>query len=142
VDRGRVINVWHKQVPSKVFLFAWRLLCDRILTKLNLVRRCVLQPNDNFCVGGCGYIESTDHLFIRCNIFGSIWYLVCKWLDITSILPSTICEHFTQFINMAGMSRFTYSYLKVIWLACNWVLWKEMNNRVFKNMASDHYSLL
>jgi len=135
VDRGRVINVWHKQVPSKVSMFAWRLLRDRIPTKLNLARRCVVQPNDNMYVGGCRYIELTDHLFIGCNIFCSIWYLVCKWLGITSVSPSTIRDHFTQFTNMAGMPQFTYSYLMVIWLACTQVLWKERNNRVLKNMA-------
>jgi len=43
---------------------------------------------------------------------------------------------------MAGMPCFTYSYFKVIWLACTWVLWKEMNNRVFKNTTSNPYSLL
>jgi len=142
VDRGRVINVRHKQVSSKVSMFAWRLLRDRIPAKLNLVRRCVVQTNDNLCVGGCRYIKLTDHLFFGCNIFCSIWYLVCKWLGITSVSSSTICEHFTQFTNMAGMPQFTYFYLKVIWLVCTWVLWKERNNRVLKNMALDPYSLL
>ena len=52
------------------------------------------------------------------------------------------CEQFTQFTNMAGMPRFTYSYLKVIWLACNWISQKERNNCVLKNMSSDPYSLL
>jgi len=29
--------IWHRQVPLKVSDFAWRLLCDRLPTKLNLV---------------------------------------------------------------------------------------------------------
>jgi len=35
-------NVWHKLVPSKVSIFVWRLLQNRIPTKLNLVFRHVL----------------------------------------------------------------------------------------------------
>jgi len=42
-----ISTVWHRLVPSKVSLFAWRLLQDRISTKSNLVRRHILQPNDN-----------------------------------------------------------------------------------------------
>jgi len=64
VGRGAIHNVWHKSVPSKVSMFAWRLVRERISTKNNLARRCVLQPNDNLCVGGCGNIETADHLFI------------------------------------------------------------------------------
>ena len=70
-------NVCHKLVPSKVSLFAWRVLQNKILTRLNLVRSHVLQPNDNLCVGGCGTIETVDHLFIGCDIFDTVWYLVC-----------------------------------------------------------------
>lgn len=42
VDRNLVVNVWHKQIPSKVSLFVWRLFRDRIPTKDNLLRRRVL----------------------------------------------------------------------------------------------------
>lgn len=34
--------VWHKQVPLKVSILAWRLLPDRLPTKINLLRRGVL----------------------------------------------------------------------------------------------------
>jgi len=52
VADGENNNVWHKLVPSKVSLFAWRLLQDRIPTRSNLVMRHVLQPNDNFVLEG------------------------------------------------------------------------------------------
>jgi hypothetical protein len=47
---GILNDVWHKLIPTKVSLFVWRLLQDRIPTKSNLVRRHVLQPIDNLCV--------------------------------------------------------------------------------------------
>lgn len=100
MDRGLIHNVWYKQVPSKVSLFPWRLLRDRIPTKNNLVRRCVLQPNDNLCVGGCGLIETAYHLFIICDIFRSIWYLVWQWFAITSVSSGTICDHYAQFTHI------------------------------------------
>jgi len=78
VAGGTTHYVWHKLVPSKTSLFTWCLLQDRIPTKSNLVRRRVLQPTHNMCVGRCGNIETTDHLFIGCNVFGSVWYLLCN----------------------------------------------------------------
>jgi hypothetical protein len=41
--------LWHRQVPLKVSIFAWRLLRDRLTTKTNLVSRG---------------IETAQHLFL------------------------------------------------------------------------------
>ena len=35
--------VWHKQVPLKAFIVSWRLLKDRLPTRLNLQRRGLLK---------------------------------------------------------------------------------------------------
>jgi len=37
-DQGLFDDFWHKQAPLKVSLFSWRLLCNRLPTKENLVR--------------------------------------------------------------------------------------------------------
>jgi len=107
LDRSLIDNVWHKQVPSKVSLFAWCLLRDRIATKTNLARRWVLQQNDILCVGGCGLSDTTNHLFIGCNLFGGIWFLVWRWLDIYFVSPVGIRDHYTQFIHIARDGNWT-----------------------------------
>ena len=112
-------NIWHKLAPSKVSIFAWRLLQNRIPTKHNLVRRHALQPNDNLCVGGRGCIETGDTLFIGCDIFGAVWHLVCQLLGISFVFPGLVKDHYSQFIYMVGLPRTTHSFLKVIWLACD-----------------------
>jgi hypothetical protein len=65
--RNLVDDVWHKHIPSKVSLFVWRLMRNRILTKDNLACRCVLPSNDTNCVAGCGNQEMADHLFLGCG---------------------------------------------------------------------------
>ncbi|MCI57057.1 HcrVf2 protein-like protein, partial [Trifolium medium] len=50
--------IWHKQVPLKVYIFAWRLLRDRLPTKVNLVTQGIISPDAHFCVSGCGGVES------------------------------------------------------------------------------------
>jgi len=46
--------IWHKQVPLKVSVFAWRLLRDRLHTKSNLALRGVINVEASMCVSGCG----------------------------------------------------------------------------------------
>jgi len=142
VISGAYNNVWHKLVLSKVSLFAWRLLQDRIPTRSNLMRRHVLQPNDNLCVGGCGNFETANHLFIGWNLFGSVWYLIYHWLDISFVCPALINDHFIQFIKLTGMPRSSHIYFKFIWLASTWAIWKDRNNRIFKNLVINPHIIL
>jgi hypothetical protein len=106
------------------------------------VRRHVLPPNDNMCVGGCSNIEMTNHLFIGCYLFGSVLYLVCHWLDISFVFPRSITDHFFQFIHLTCMPWSSHSYFKVIWLACAWAIWNERNNCVLKIAATDPCNIL
>nr|ABN08507.1 Myb, DNA-binding [Medicago truncatula] len=78
-------DIWHKPVPLKVSLFAWRLLRNRLSTKDNLVWRRVLQHDDNKCIGGCDVVETANHLFLSCATFGCVWSLVLRWLVISFV---------------------------------------------------------
>nr|ABD33042.1 hypothetical protein MtrDRAFT_AC150889g21v2 [Medicago truncatula] len=102
----------------------------------NLVRRNVLSHNDAACVAGCGRSESTTHLFLNCDVFGSLWSYVSLWLGIPLVTPGDLHQHFIQFINMSGLPRSTELFFKVIWFTSVWIIWKERNDRVFNNKAS------
>ena len=65
-------SIWNKDVPLKVVLFAWRLFRDRLPTKNNLIRRGVITNEVCLCTAGCGSEETSDHLFLHCNIYASI----------------------------------------------------------------------
>lgn len=142
LNKGLIDDVWHKNVPSKMSIFAWRLLRNRLPTKDNLPRRHVLQNDDIGCVGGCGSEESAGHLFFGCTTFGSVWYHLFHWLGITFVAPDAVGEHFLQFGYLSGLPRFTYLFLKITWLACVWVIWKERNNIVFNQKAMVPHHLI
>jgi len=40
------------------------------------------------------------------------------------------------------MPRAVHSYLKIIWLACAWAIWKDRNSRVFKNAVINPHGIL
>ncbi|MCI20195.1 70 kDa peptidyl-prolyl isomerase, partial [Trifolium medium] len=120
--------IWHKHVPLKVSILAWRLLRDRLPTKVNLASRGIISPDVQSCVAGCGGIESAQHLFISCSIFGSLWSSVGSWIGVSSVPPHHLADHFIQFTHSAGGLRARRSFLQLIWLLCMWIIWKERYN--------------
>jgi len=110
--------------------------CSR-RTDANIMQRRVLHQTHMACISRCGASETTTHLFLHCDIFGSLWPYIWRWLQISLVIPADIRQFFIQFIHMPGLPRFTHSFLKVIWFAYVWVLWKKRNNRVFQNLVSD-----
>ena len=112
------------------------------LNSINLIRRHVLPPDNNLCVSGCGIIETADHLFVGSNFFEKVWSLICHWIGISFVCSRSINDHFLQFIYLAGMSRSSYIYSKVIWLASAWAICKDRNNRVFINVVINPLNIL
>jgi hypothetical protein len=134
--------IWHRHVPLKVSILAWRLLRDRLPTKANLVSRGILSPDQHHCVAGCGSIETAHHLFISCSTFGSLWALVRSWIGFSTVDAYNLTDHFLQFTFSIGGARARRSFLQLIWLACVWVVWNERNLRVFKTSANSVAQLL
>jgi len=75
VDR-RAGLVWYKQVPLKVSVFAWRQLRDRLPTRSNLLDRGVITGGAAGCLAGCTHLENSQHLFLSCGFYGSLWQAV------------------------------------------------------------------
>jgi len=90
-------SVWYKDIPLKVFLFAWRLFRERLPTKDNSIRRGVITSDDRLCVGGCDSLETSSHLLLHCRIFGEVWNFIHNWLGVCSVLPNVLADHFIQF---------------------------------------------
>jgi hypothetical protein len=124
--------IWHKQVPVKASVLAWRLLCNRLPTRDNLVRHHIIAPNAHFCVNGCGGEETTQHVFLSCPVFAPLHGLIRSWVGISSADPVSIQDHFVRFTYSAGGSRAWRSFLQLLWLCSIWVVLHERNNRIFK----------
>jgi len=127
-----VSSLWNKDVPLKVVLFVWCLFRDRLPTKDNLIRRCVIDHESRLCVGGCGYEETSSRLFLHCNIFGSIWHFIYRWMRISLVNLMVVPDHFNQFTSGGVGAKARQSILQILWFATMWKIWKERNNRLFK----------
>jgi len=115
-----ISSLWHKDVPLKVVLFAWQLFRDRLPTKDNLHRRGVIDHASTVCVAGCGLSESSNHLFLHYNIFGSVWHLIYRWLGIEAVVPYFVSDHFNQLSFNGGIAKKRRLIIQVIWFATVW----------------------
>ncbi|GAU31822.1 hypothetical protein TSUD_58230 [Trifolium subterraneum] len=134
--------IWHTHVPLKVSILAWRLLRDRLPTRVNLATRGILAPAAHFCVSGCGEAESAHHLFISCSTFGSLWTLLCSWIGIAPVHSTSIRDHFVQFTCAAGGARTRRSFMQLIWLVCVWIVWTERNHRLYRGSENSSIQML
>jgi len=107
-------------------LFVWRLFHDRLPTKNNLIHRGVITNEARLCTAGCGSDEISDHLFLHCNIYGTIWHYIYRWLNFSTVFPLSVGDHFIHFAALSDQS-----ILQVLWFATSWEIWKERNNRLF-----------
>jgi len=78
-------------------------------------------------VAGCGLGESTHHLFLHCEIFGSLWQYIRDWIGISGVDPFTLQRR---------------SIMQMLWLLCVWIVWNERNNRIFKNTQTNIIDLM
>lgn len=111
--------IWHKQVPLKVSVLAWRLLRDRLPTKANLTNRGILPMEARLCVTGCGHVEDVSHVFLSCPFFSALWPMVRRaWLGVKGVDSPAPSDHFMQFIQYAGGLKSRRSFFHLIWLQC------------------------
>jgi len=111
--------VWHRQVPLKVSVFAWRLIRDRLPTKANLAIRGVIPADDIFCVSGCGHVETAEHFFLSCATFASLWQQVREWIGIVGVDSNIIADHLLQFTHLTGVGKAKSSFMQLVWLLCS-----------------------
>ncbi|XP_058733482.1 uncharacterized protein LOC131605103 [Vicia villosa] len=90
--------LWEVKVPSKVKIFIWRLLFDKLFTRHQLIRRNII-PNsmENHCPFSTVSEENVFHLFFNSHTIVSVWDHVLLWLDKENSRLNDTTEHFLLF---------------------------------------------
>lgn len=130
-------SVWKSPAPSKVVVFSWQLLLNRIPTKDNLLRRRILAP---VSLGRCEFCdqvgETAAHLFLHCEWMFKVWSKVGGWLGINFITPQSLFQHFECWNGEIGMRKLRKGFW-MIWHAVLWTIWKARNDRIFNTLVKD-----
>jgi hypothetical protein len=87
-------EIWKSLASSKVVALSWKGLLDRIPTRDNLAKRHVFPPNASLLRVLCNEVnESTNHLFLHCNVTWKIWSKILNWLEVNTITPANLFSH-------------------------------------------------
>ena len=137
---GAFEELWKLKLPSKFVIFAWRLIRDRLPTRVNLNRRQI-QVGELTCPFCGGEEESAGHLFLQCGKIISVWWESLSWVGLSGVFPNHPRQHFIQHIH--GMVEgVRSSKWKRWWLALTWSIWQQRNNIIFSNGSFDANRIL
>ncbi|XP_071715133.1 uncharacterized protein [Rutidosis leptorrhynchoides] len=121
-------------VPKKVELFAWRAIKKKLPIRVELDNRGI-DLHSTRCPLCDDSLESVDHTLIFCSHAREIWERIFKWWNMGSFNYYTINELLVENNHSVPMSSIGNS----IWLAIKWIgayfIWKNRNNKVFRNKA-------
>lgn len=134
-EQGRVFSsIWKSPAPSKVVAFSWKLLHDRIPSKVNLAFRHVLPPEASLdCVLCDGMIESANHLFIHCAFASQVWQGLLQWMDLNFVSPPNLFVHRECWLGTESNKKVRSGY-RLIWHAAIWSIWRVRNDHIFKDL--------
>lgn len=138
VDSGPVDSAkwskltWIKWCPPKINAFIWKLLLDRIPTRVNLRKRKILHELVSPCCFLCNedVDETSSHLFFNCSFSSKIWSALGNWLDTNITMMGDAKEHLEAFSNLCPKKS------KELWLSLwhgtIWLIWLARNEKFFK----------
>lgn len=126
--------IWHSDVPSKIQVFSWKLVQNRVATEANVKRKGISLASKCLCCNK-GNEETVPHLFLHSQISYSVWSYFADILQINySRSDSLLClmMRFWQ-ANCSGLHKWILSIIPMIII---WEIWLERNNRLFSGQKT------
>jgi hypothetical protein len=135
-------KLWKTNIPSKVAVFGWRLLLDKLPTKGALFHKGIITNHfESSCVFYSVEEEDIHHVFLNCYMIKQVWHHIFKWMGFNFLGFSSIIDHFLSFGGLFGgkkIKKFRY----IIWLATTWCIWRTRNNILFRGEPINITSLV
>ncbi|GKV48453.1 hypothetical protein SLEP1_g55266 [Rubroshorea leprosula] len=121
-------RIWNPSIPSKVAAFNWKVLLDRIPTKLNLLKRGVIkEEEERKCVLCEQEEEDSSHLFLKCKIVKWLWRACANWWGIKVELQNE-CKKTFQLFGVWTKKSHKREGWDCIWSAVIWRGLKDGSN--------------
>jgi len=90
-------------------VFGWRVLIDRLPSKINLEKRGVRLPSNlcHFCNKDAEFIQ---HIMLSCEVAQRLWVKCDKWAWLFSVTSNDIATHFLSFyfIGLSAQANHTW----------------------------------
>jgi hypothetical protein len=125
-------DLWFNNIPSKVSIFGWMLLLEKLPTKEALYNKGIItNTHERCCVFCFNEVEDIHHIFFTCTVSSLIWSKVFRWMGVNPISFVDISNHFTLFGDLLKGGHYK-KFRHLIWLATTWSIWRKRNNIIFR----------
>ncbi|KAJ0491418.1 putative reverse transcriptase zinc-binding domain-containing protein [Helianthus annuus] len=121
---------WKGWVPLKCKLMVWRALLNRLPSRVELIRRGVVLPNDS-CIFCNSDQETTLHMFTGCLFAAEVWSRIEFWCKLSPIFAFDVVD-LLKTVNIQAKTKQSKYILRGIIFTTMWTLWIERNERIFK----------
>ena len=139
VDRSFVF-LWKLKIPPKPKIFTWRIIEDRLPTKLNLRGRQV-EITDPMCLLCNNSEEDAAHLFFNCSKVLPLWWESLSWVKSVGAFPKEPKYHFMQH-TIRNATRSKDMRWSCWWIALTRTIWQHRNKLVFDNQTFNATKLM
>ncbi|XP_045791643.1 uncharacterized protein LOC123886361 [Trifolium pratense] len=135
-------GMWNNDIPSKVGVFGWRLLIEKLPTRAALAYRGILtNSHDLSCVFCFKELEDCKHLFFNCNLMQQVWKSIYQWVGCAYHHYEEGWKHFNFFGDIVKSKKGS-KVKHLIWLATTWCTWRVRNNIIFRGTIFDRNQLV
>jgi len=114
--------LWQVKAMPKALITTLRVLLDRFLTSVNLIRRGV-SVNSPLCALCNLSKESSQHLFIYCVYTQRVWSRCYRWIGILGVQNKVIGNHLVNFY-LFHLSSKKNQVWRGIWAAIVRCIWE------------------
>ncbi|CAJ2672826.1 unnamed protein product [Trifolium pratense] len=135
-------KLWKNDVPSKVGVFGWRLLLEKLPTRAALASKGILtNSHDLSCVFCFQVVEDCNHVFLSCHKIYEVWRQIFLWLGFDYNHQEGGWIHFLRFGSLVKVKK-GMKVRHLIWLATTWCIWRMRNNILFRGEMANCSALV
>jgi len=127
--------LWKTKAFPNVIVTAWRVLLDRIPTRVSLSRKGLMMES-TLCAMCLHKEESCQHIFLECKYTQRVWSLCFKWIGISFVQQNDLNLHFMSFY-LSNASKKLNLVWKGVWASVIRCIWDQWNLIVFKKGLVD-----
>jgi hypothetical protein len=93
--------LWKNNVPSKISIFGWRLLLEKLPTREALFGKGVITNNTERCCVLCSNQEESIHyIFLHCSVTNIVWQKIFNCIRLNIIMTDSVQQHFILFCDL------------------------------------------
>jgi len=117
--------------------FSWKLLLDRIPTRINIARRNIFPPDTSITrVLRDWDVRSSYHLFLYCDVARGVCHSLMCWLEFSFITSLNLFVHLKCWSNVVSNEKLCKGFW-IIWKVSIWEIWNARNWRVINNEVKE-----